>query len=162
MARKSTTNLTTTSSNQTEAVARIIGNNLKGGEVLELAGDLGSGKTTFVRGLAAAIGSSDRVASPSFTLSHKYEGQRLTIDHYDFYRLNHPGVVAHELSESLAQPGIVSVIEWGEIVSGVLPAQRLTIKFSHSNVNERLLELSTTADLAYLMKGLEKRAGHND
>jgi tRNA threonylcarbamoyladenosine biosynthesis protein TsaE len=154
MKKQPTSRLTSTSSNQTESIAQMIGGNLKGSEVLELVGDLGSGKTTFVRGLAKAVGSQDDVASPSFTLSRKYDGKNLTIYHFDFYRLSQPGIVAHELAETLDDSGNVVVIEWAEIVRGVLPDRRLTIAFTQTGDDERLLEFSYQRNLDYLMKGL--------
>jgi tRNA threonylcarbamoyladenosine biosynthesis protein TsaE len=161
MYKQLTARLASTSSKHTEAIAHMIGQNLQGGEVLELTGDLGSGKTTFVRGLAKAQGSKDSVASPSFTLSHKYDGENLTIYHYDFYRLNQPGVIAHELAEALDDPGNVIVIEWANIVQDVLPDRRLTIEFKQTGDNDRLLKFSYRPDSDYLMEGLETIVNNN-
>jgi tRNA threonylcarbamoyladenosine biosynthesis protein TsaE len=154
MATKKASKLVTNSPDETEQIAQIIAKNLKGGEVFELVGDLGSGKTTFVRGLAKGLGSSDSVASPSFTLSHKYDTGSLTIYHFDFYRLNQPGVVALELADILNDPRNVTLIEWGDIVHGILPEERLAVKFSQTGDTVRELEFNYFPDSDYLMKGL--------
>src|SRR6185312_5854101 len=81
------------SSDNTSDVAMKIGRKLQGGEVIELISDLGGGKTTFVRGLAKGMGSQDTVRSPSFTLSNEYRSGKLTLYHFDFYRLEDPGIM---------------------------------------------------------------------
>jgi len=91
--------------------------------------DLGGGKTTFVRGLARGLGSHDKVSSPTFTLNRIYRAGDWQIHHFDFYRLNEPGVVAAQLEESLHDSKAITVIEWSNIVADVLPDGRLTIQF---------------------------------
>jgi tRNA threonylcarbamoyladenosine biosynthesis protein TsaE len=78
-----------------------IGHSLKGGEVLELIGDVGAGKTTFTKGLAKGLGVAETVQSPSFTISRMYEAGDLTLSHYDFYRLNDAGIMAMEIASAL-------------------------------------------------------------
>lgn len=101
---------------------------MRGGETIELASDLGGGKTTFVRGLARGLGSQDAVRSPSFTLGNEYRAGDLTLYHFDFHRLSEPGIVRDGLAEILANPRAVVVVEWAYIVDDVLPAERLTVK----------------------------------
>lgn len=101
--------------------------------VIELVGDVGAGKTTFVRGLAEGLGAKEPVTSPSFTISKTYAlpgGGRLV--HYDFYRLPEPGLMADDLAENLADEKNVVVIEWGESVNDLLPKKhsRVEIKYS--------------------------------
>ena len=108
-------------------LGRRIGALLKGGEVLELVSDIGGGKTTLVRGIAEGAGSSDQVMSPTFTISRIYQSDDVEIRHFDFYRLDEPGIIAAELEESLATEGVVVVIEWSDIVKGVLPEERLRV-----------------------------------
>src|ERR1700679_221405 len=103
---------TSTKPEETIGLAAAIGGRLRGGEVIELASDLGGGKTTFVRGLAQGAGSGDTVSSPSFTLTNQYEAGDLTIYHFDFYRLLEAGIVRDELAEVLADPQAVVVVEW--------------------------------------------------
>lgn len=117
-----------TGSADTERLGDLIGRRLKGGEVIELVSDLGGGKTTLVRGLARGAGSSTAVASPTFTLQKIYKAQDLEIHHFDFYRLDKAGVIAGMLEESLGDPKVVTVIEWSQLISGVLPPARLIIE----------------------------------
>src|SRR5688572_15811906 len=88
----------TTDSLSTENFAETIGSQLKGGEIIELIGDVGAGKTTFARGLARGVGSTDRVTSPTFTVSNVYESGRIILKHYDFYRLNDLAIIKNELA----------------------------------------------------------------
>jgi tRNA threonylcarbamoyladenosine biosynthesis protein TsaE len=101
---------------------------LKGGEVIELVGDVGAGKTTLTKGIATGLQIDEDVQSPSFTISRVYDmlnGLRLA--HYDFYRLHDAGIMANELHETLHDPKTITIIEWAEIISGVLPKDRLTV-----------------------------------
>ena len=79
--------------------------------VIELIGDVGAGKTTFVRGLAEGLGAKDKITSPSFTISKTYalpKGKKLV--HYDFYRLNDPGLMSEDLNESISDQNTLTVI----------------------------------------------------
>lgn len=133
-----------------------MGKNLRGGEVIELISDLGGGKTTFVRGLARGMGSTDKVASPTFTVSKEYHSPKppkLRLVHYDFYRLTNPGIMQFELAETLSDTNSVAVIEWADIVHDVLPESRVTINIksvSGSSENARQLEVSYPPELSYL------------
>ena len=141
--------LTTRSADSTEAFAEAMGRRLKGGEVIELISDLGGGKTTFVRGLARGMGSRDKVASPTFTISQEYQAGELIIYHFDFYRLNEPGIMADELAEVAGKPHAVVVIEWGDIVRHVQPEHRLVIGIKATGESERQLTLTYPEALAY-------------
>lgn len=137
---------------QTEEIAVKIGQHLKGGEVIQLIGDLGGGKTTFVKGLARGLGSSDTVSSPTFTINRIYEGPGLTLFHFDFYRLNNPGVMTFELNEVLNDPKNVLVIEWSDIVKHLLPEHKLSVKFEVNNNQEgRKLTFNYPSSLSYLI-----------
>jgi len=142
-----------TNSSVTEHIAETIGLNLKGGEVIELVSDLGGGKTTFVRGLARGMGSSDRVSSPTFKISNEYQGKYFKLYHFDFYRLPEAGLVADELAEIIGEPQNVTVVEWADIVQNVLPRKRLTIVFTNKGENDRGVAFTYPKSLAYLMKG---------
>ena len=119
-----------TSSADTERLGELLGKQLAGGEVIELRSDLGGGKTTFVIGLARGTGSPDRVSSPSFTLNRIYNANNLEIHHFDFYRLDEPGILQDQLAESLNNPNVVVVVEWADIVKEVLPESRLSIELN--------------------------------
>lgn len=112
----------------TQALAAAIGAVVKGGDVIELTSDLGGGKTTFTKGLGRGMGVTDVVQSPTFTLSQLHNADRgLELHHFDFYRLDEPGVMSAELAESLHQPNAVVALEWGDIVHGILPEARVTV-----------------------------------
>jgi tRNA threonylcarbamoyladenosine biosynthesis protein TsaE len=105
---------TSTSEIETRAVAAALASRLRPGDVLLLHGDLGTGKTAFVRGLAAGLGiDPDDVTSPTFTLVHEYRGGRLPIVHVDLYRVDGTDLDDIGLDEALARAGIVA-IEWAE------------------------------------------------
>ena len=140
-----------TSLDETLAIAEAIGSRLRGGEVIELVSDLGGGKTAFTRGLVAGLGSKDVVHSPSFTLSNVYSSDNLSIHHFDFYRLNEPGIIANELSEIIGDPKGVVVVEWANIVEDLLPANRLSVKINAINESERSFELTYPDNLKYLI-----------
>jgi len=137
----------------TEELAKQVGAKLRGGEVIALSSDLGGGKTAFVRGLARGMGSQDHVSSPTFTISQIYSAPQtgLTLHHYDFYRLNEPGLMALELAETLTDPMAVLAVEWGDVVDGVLPDARLTISIVRTGDNARQLTLKYPEDMAYLL-----------
>lgn len=96
------------------AVARELSATLRAGDVLLLSGDLGAGKTAFVRGLAGGLGGNpDDVSSPTFTLVHEYRGGRLPLFHADLYRLQRTTVEELGLDERAIEQGVLA-IEWPE------------------------------------------------
>jgi tRNA threonylcarbamoyladenosine biosynthesis protein TsaE len=100
---------------ETFALGKEWGREAKCGWVIGLSGDLGAGKTQLVKGLAAGLGSSARVHSPTFALLNEYRDGRLPLFHLDLYRLNGPhDVLAAGLEEYLTRPDGVAVIEWIE------------------------------------------------
>lgn len=129
----------------TRDLGRRIGAQLHGGEVFQLVGDVGAGKTTFVKGLAAGLEVDDEVQSPSFTISRVYDGRdELQLVHYDFYRLTDPGIMANEVSEMVGDPQTITVIEWADIVEGVLPAEHYTITITAPTETTRIIEIPTS------------------
>jgi tRNA threonylcarbamoyladenosine biosynthesis protein TsaE len=115
----------TTSEAETQTVARELAATLRPGDVLLLSGDLGSGKTTFVKGLAAGLGiDPDEVSSPTFTLLHEYHGGRLTLYHADLYRLDKTGSDDLGLEETGAQEGVL-VIEWPDRLTHDMPGAKV-------------------------------------
>ena len=139
----------------TEAMAAAIGKQLRGGEVIDLIGDLGSGKTTFVRGLAKGLGSQALVSSPTFKINNVYPGKKLSLYHFDFYRISEPGILTSELAEALSEPASVIVIEWSNVVRQLLPEKQLAITFTQTADNERHLDFSYPATLGYMIKELK-------
>lgn len=125
---------------------------MRGGEVIELVSDLGGGKTTFVRGLARGMGSTDRVASPTFTISRLYETETLEMHHFDFYRLGEAGLIGEELAEVLHDPRVITVVEWAGIVQDVLPKKRLSITIEKTPTDGRTFTFRAPEALEYLIK----------
>jgi len=126
----------------TMALGERIGTQLHGGEVIQLIGDVGAGKTTFVKGLAKGLGVDEDVQSPSFTISRVYDGRdSLRLVHYDFYRLTDPGILANEVAEMINDAQTVTVIEWADIVEGILPANHLTFKLVATSETTRSISL---------------------
>lgn len=106
--------------------------------VIELVGDVGAGKTTFVRGLAEGLGIKEPVTSPSFTISKTYacpDGKTLT--HYDFYRLGDPGIMKEDLEESIKKENNITIVEWGESVSDILPKNHTIINIVYNDDDSR-------------------------
>jgi tRNA threonylcarbamoyladenosine biosynthesis protein TsaE len=124
---------------ETEAIGRQFAKDLETRSVLALKGDLGSGKTVFVKGLAAGLGSGSNVTSPTFTILHEYRGGRLPVYHFDFFRL--------EDRQSIARLGLddyffgdgVSVIEWGDRFPELIPQRARWILFEIKSANERAI-----------------------
>ena len=122
---------------------RTIGAALRGGEVLELIGDVGTGKTTLTKGLAEGLAISEPVQSPTFTISRVYAARDgLHLHHYDFYRLGEAGIMAEDVNEVMHDPAAVTVIEWSGAVSDVLPTDRLQISIQATDENERNVMVS--------------------
>lgn len=141
------------SAEETLAFGEAVGKLLKGGEVIELRGDIGAGKTTFVRGLARGIDSDDHVSSPTFTVRNEYKG-RIVLHHLDLYRLHEPGIVEHELSEILGLPDESVVIEWAETVENILPESRIVMQFVSPDEKLRLITVEVPHGLEYIEAAL--------
>lgn len=120
---------------------------LKGGETIELVGDVGAGKTTLVKGIAKGMGIDEDVQSPSFTISRVYEApSHVRLAHYDFYRLHDGGIMTNELYETVHDALIVTIIEWAEIVAGVLPKDRLTIVIASPSESTRHITMRASGE----------------
>jgi len=126
---------------ETKELARKLAQRLIGGEVICLVGELGSGKTTFVQGLAEGLGIEAPIISPTFTIVREYFG-RLSLFHIDAYRLN--GLSVDEIQKQIGlwdymERGGVVAIEWADLIADALPSERLDIIFSHTE-NGRLIK----------------------
>jgi tRNA threonylcarbamoyladenosine biosynthesis protein TsaE len=114
----------TRSEDETIAFARDFASTLGAGDVVLLSGNLGAGKTAFVRGLAAGLGiNPDEVASPTFTIVHEYRGGRLTLYHADLYRLDRTATEEIGLEEMGVKDGVLA-IEWPDRLRHELPGAR--------------------------------------
>lgn len=113
---------------------------LCGGEVIALSGTLGSGKTHFVKGLAAELGITDRVNSPTFNILHEYSGGRLKLYHFDMYRIGESELVDVGYFEAISDNG-VTVIEWAENISNSLPDNTIFIGIEVTGENSRIIRI---------------------
>lgn len=131
-----------------------IGSSLLGGEIIELVGDVGAGKTTFTKGLAIGMGIDEEVQSPSFTINRVYKNSKdLYLSHYDFYRLDNAGLMAEELMESMSDNKTVIVIEWANSVSDFLPKDRLIINITSKSITDRELNIISGGDKSNAILG---------
>jgi tRNA threonylcarbamoyladenosine biosynthesis protein TsaE len=127
-----------------------LGEKLRGGETLVFSSDLGGGKTTLTKSIVLGLGSKDDATSPSFTILNEYKG-RLHVYHFDFYRLSDPGIIKHQLSEVVHDNSSVVIIEWADIVEGVLPEDVVRINILKTEKDERDIELIVPKDKEYLL-----------
>jgi len=139
------------SAGETERMAAVLAERLVPGDVVTVSGELGSGKTTFVRGACRALGVTSPVTSPTFTIGHRYRGGRVDVSHLDLYRF--AGVSAAEWGdlEPYFDDAIVFV-EWPEAGLGVLPTARVEVTLEHAGGDRRRL-LFASAE-ATLIQGL--------
>ena len=130
----------TTSPEETEALAAELAGRLAPGDVVTVSGELGSGKTTFVRGACRALGVRERVTSPTYTIGHRYHGEHSEVSHLDLYRFE--GVSAAEWGD--LEPyfdNAIAFVEWPEAGEGVLPAPRFTVRLRHADGARRMVSI---------------------
>ena len=129
----------TSSPEETEALAATLAVRLEPGDVVTVSGELGSGKTTFVRGACRALGVRERVTSPTYTIGHRYDG----VSHLDLYRFERFTDADWGALEPYFDEAIVFV-EWPERAGGRLPAPRVTVRLGHVDGEGRSIELSSS------------------
>jgi len=130
----------TSSPEETEALAGRLAATLRPGDVVTVSGELGSGKTTFVRGACRALGVAGAVTSPSYTIGHRYHGAGVEIAHLDLYRFQ---------SVSPAEWGdlepyfdeTIAFVEWPEAGEGVLPPPRAAVRLRHAEEGRRIISI---------------------
>jgi tRNA threonylcarbamoyladenosine biosynthesis protein TsaE len=133
--------LTSGSSRDTEAIAARIAAELHAGDVVTVSGDLGSGKTTFVRGACRALGIQLPVTSPTFTVGHRYRGDP-DVSHLDLFRFR--GFSPAEWGD--LEPyfeNAICFVEWPEAAAGALPPVRLAVRLSHVDRDHRTIEFES-------------------
>ncbi len=124
---------------ETIAYARVWAGALQPNDVVALCGDLGAGKTHFVKGLVAGCGSAQAVTSPSFALLHEYGGGRLPIFHFDFYRLEKRAEIEQIGFDDCLNEGGVAVIEWADRFPEILPPRTRWIRIAAGNGTKRTI-----------------------
>jgi tRNA threonylcarbamoyladenosine biosynthesis protein TsaE len=125
---------------ETEKFGRQFTKKLSAGSVLALKGELGSGKTQFVKGLAAGLGSTTSVTSPTFTIAHEYSGGHWPIYHFDFFRIeDRQSAERLGLDDYFFGDG-VSVVEWADRFPDLIPESAQWISFEMKSENERAIK----------------------
>ena len=127
------------SAEETAAFGRARALTTRAGDIIALAGDLGTGKTQFVKGFVAGLGSEAPVTSPTFTLLHEYTGGSLTVYHFDFYRLeDRTAALRLGLDDYFFDDG-VSVIEWADRFRDLIPSSANWISFEMKSETARII-----------------------
>lgn len=133
---------------ETERIASLLADEITGSAVIAMTGDLGAGKTAFVRGLAKALGFSGEVTSPTFVLVHEYLGGRLPLYHFDMYRV--------DSWESLYSTGFfdymdtdaVLAVEWSENIENALPDDLITVDITRGETeNSRIITVLSRGEI---------------
>ncbi len=126
---------------ETESLGAELAAGLSDGDVVLIRGELGTGKTTLVRGAARALGVEDPVTSPTFSIGHRYRAGALTVSHLDLYRLAGLELEDPDLLADYVGPGRIAFVEWPEQGRGELPAPRLRVTLSHDGGDRRAVEI---------------------
>ncbi|MDL2237754.1 tRNA (adenosine(37)-N6)-threonylcarbamoyltransferase complex ATPase subunit type 1 TsaE [Christensenellaceae bacterium OttesenSCG-928-K19] len=137
---------TTNSEAETQDCARTFAKTLEQGSFVALNGDLGAGKTAFVKGIASGLGISDAVVSPTYTLLRVYESGRLPLYHYDVYRLEGEDELADIGFYDYAEGGGVCVCEWAERIAEELPIKRIDINIERLDEQKRKIIIEQVAE----------------
>jgi tRNA threonylcarbamoyladenosine biosynthesis protein TsaE len=127
------------SAEETIAAGRSYAQSARQGDVFALRGDLGAGKTQFVKGFVAGLGSSAEVTSPTFVLVHEYEDGRLPVYHFDFYRLDNSEAVLRLGFDDYVFGEGVSLIEWADRYSDLIPKEAKWLSFELKGENSRVI-----------------------
>jgi tRNA threonylcarbamoyladenosine biosynthesis protein TsaE len=137
----------TKSTSETIQLGKLIGSLLQPGDVVALFGELGTGKTHFIKGLAAGlgVGKSDPVSSPSFTLIHEHTG-RMRFYHVDLFRLRGEEEAEDLGLDEYLHPGGVTAIEWADKIPSLLPKEALRIYLHYVGKQERSIEIVPQGD----------------
>jgi tRNA threonylcarbamoyladenosine biosynthesis protein TsaE len=132
----------TSQAHETEALGAELAARLHAGDLVLVRGDLGSGKTTLVRGAATALGVTDPVTSPSFSIGHRYRARGVTVSHLDLYRLatlerEEPALLDDYLGE-----GRIAFVEWPLEGERALDGARVVVSLEHRGADRRRIEVS--------------------
>lgn len=151
MSRAASATLRMRSREETERLGERIGAAARPGDVVALSGELGTGKTTLVRGIARGLGIDERrVTSPTFVIVQEHEGGRIPLVHVDLYRLTPAEVSSTGWEEALA--GGVVAIEWPDRLGPALPADRLDVSIAHAGGDERDVRIDATGERSALLR----------
>jgi tRNA threonylcarbamoyladenosine biosynthesis protein TsaE len=136
------TQLRTQSAAETERIGGELAQRLAPGDVVLVTGELGAGKTTFVRGACRALGVEEPVVSPTFTIGRRYEARRgLVVSHLDLYRLPDLSAEDPALLDDYLGPEAIAFVEWPAVAVPALPAPAATVEIEHAGDDARLIEI---------------------
>lgn len=143
--------------NETEQIGLNLAHLLSGGDLILLDGDLGAGKTTFTKGIAAGLNVTRTIKSPTFTIIREYIGGTFPLYHMDVYRLENGGGDDLGLEEYFTSDGIC-VVEWSQFIQSVLPTSYLKVSFSRDdqNLDSTVRSITFEAVGSHYQKILEK------
>jgi tRNA threonylcarbamoyladenosine biosynthesis protein TsaE len=128
---------------ETEALGARLAERLKPGDVVVVSGDLGAGKTTLIRGACRALGVSEPVTSPTFTIGQRYGGGRLPVSHLDLYRLRSLEGEDPALLDDYLGPDGVAFVEWPAAGEGRLGRPALSVRLTHGDGERRTVEIES-------------------
>lgn len=126
---------------ETETVGGELARMLRDGDVVLVRGELGAGKTTLVRGAARALGVTDPVTSPTFSIGHRYPGTGVTVSHLDLYRLAGLRGEEPELLDDYLGPGRIAFVEWPEEQAAELAGARVRVTLTHRGGDRRRVDV---------------------
>ena len=138
----------------THHLGEIIGRALSGDETFALVAPLGGGKTSFAQGLARGIGTKAWVTSPTFVLEKIYTGKKVTLHHFDTYRIEAKDIESTGLLDILGEA--VVVVEWADKIKSVLPADTIWVTIKMGKGDERMFEFTFPKERAYVFENLKK------
>ena len=126
------------SAGRTQEIGRELGKRLRKGTVVSLRGSLGAGKTVLAKGIAEALGISEAIVSPTFTIVQEYDGERMRMYHLDLYRIaNSASALAFGVDEFLDDPDSIALVEWPARIADILPPGTLRVEIVHLSEQER-------------------------
>jgi tRNA threonylcarbamoyladenosine biosynthesis protein TsaE len=134
----------TTDLSQSSALATKLAGLINTPQLIELVGDLGGGKTAFVKSFGKALGIEKTITSPTFNIHRGYDFSGGRLEHFDLYRLQDDEIVQNELEDCLRDTKTIVVVEWAEHFSNVLSSDRLVIRFTYLDENSRKLEINAS------------------
>jgi len=127
--------LVTFNENDTIELGEKIAKLLKPGDIIALEGELGTGKTVFVKGVARGLQIPEHVTSPTFNIVHSYEGNGMTLHHFDVYRVNDEEELFEIGFEEYLYKGDISIIEWADLIKNMMPENTIWIKIERTDKN---------------------------
>ena len=127
----------TKNSKQTQKLGEILAKELKGGEIICLSGELGSGKTTFAQGILKGLGAKGPYTSPTFVVMKYYKVESRSIYHIDAYRVGPKDILDLGWEEIIASKNNIIIVEWAERIKAIIPKGSMWLKFRHLKDDER-------------------------